>query len=88
MPLVKLEGAANRQSHGIARKLLALCHRNTRLGCVLTNAIRERKKRENWIKRFSEVDDFFVTACVAGDKKGRGLGVREKGRKFVVPNYC
>ena len=38
MPLIKLIGAANRQSLVIGRKFLPLCHRNTRLGCVLTNA--------------------------------------------------
>ena len=87
MPLVKLEGAANRQSHGIARKLLALCHRNTRLGCVLTNAIRGRKKGKTGLNA-STKSTTFLLACVAGDKKDRGLGVREKGTKFVVPNYC
>ena len=38
MPLIKLIGAANLQSPVIARKFLPWCHRNTRLGCVLTNA--------------------------------------------------
>ena len=39
MPLIKLIEAANLQSPAIARKFLPLCHRNTRLGCALTNAI-------------------------------------------------
>ena len=39
MPLIKLIEAANLQSPVIARKFLPLCHRNSRLGCVLTNAI-------------------------------------------------
>ena len=39
MRLIKLIGAANRQSPVIARRYLSLCHRNTRLGCVLTNAL-------------------------------------------------
>ena len=34
MPLIKLIGAVNLQSHLIARKCLPQCHRNTRLGCV------------------------------------------------------
>ena len=39
VPLIKLIGAANLQSPVIARIFLPLCQRNTRLGCVLTNAI-------------------------------------------------
>ena len=39
MPLIKFIGAANRQSPLIARKFLPLCHRNTRLACVLKNAM-------------------------------------------------
>ena len=39
MPLIKLIGVANRQSPVIARKYLPLCHRNTSLSCVLTNAL-------------------------------------------------
>ena len=42
MPLIKSVGAANLQSPVIARKFLPLCYRNTRLGCVLTNAINKR----------------------------------------------
>ena len=38
MSLIKLIGVANRQSSVIARKFLPYCHRNTRLGGVLTNA--------------------------------------------------
>ena len=34
----KLIGEANLQSPVIAQKILPKCHRNTRLGCVLTNA--------------------------------------------------
>ena len=40
MPLIKLIGAANRQSPVIARQILPLYHSNTKLGCVMTNAIR------------------------------------------------
>ena len=39
MPLIKLIEAANLQSPVIARKCLPLCHRNTRLGCALTDTI-------------------------------------------------
>ena len=38
VPLIKLIGAANFQPPVIARKFLPLCHRNTRLRCVLTNS--------------------------------------------------
>ena len=40
LSLIKLIGAANRQSPAITRKILPLYHRNIKLGCVLTNAIR------------------------------------------------
>ena len=46
MPLTKLTGVANRQSPVIAPQFLPLCHRNTSLGCVLTNAL----GRENLLK--------------------------------------
>ena len=39
MPLRKFIRAANRQSPVITLKFLPLCHRNTRLGCVLKNAM-------------------------------------------------
>ena len=39
IPLKKWIGVANKQSPEIARKFLPLCHRNTRLGGVLRNAI-------------------------------------------------
>ena len=39
MPLIKFIEAAYRQSPVINRKFLPLCHRKTRLRCVLTNAI-------------------------------------------------
>ena len=43
MPLIKLIGVANLQWPVIARKFLPLCHRDTRLGCVLTNTINQRR---------------------------------------------
>ena len=36
MPLIKLIGTANWQSPVIALNFLPLCHRNTRLRCILT----------------------------------------------------
>ena len=42
MPLIKLIGAANLQSLMIARKFLPLCHGDTRLGRVLTNAMKTK----------------------------------------------
>ena len=39
MPLIKLIGAAYLQAPVITRKFLPSCHRTTRLGCLLTNAI-------------------------------------------------
>ena len=41
----KLIGADNQESPVIARKHLLLYHSNTKLGCVLTNAIRVYKDR-------------------------------------------
>ena len=40
LPLIKFIGAANQELPEISRKILPLYHRNTKLGCVLTNAIR------------------------------------------------
>ena len=40
LPLIKVIGAANRELPEISRKILPLYHRNAKLGCVLTNAIR------------------------------------------------
>ena len=54
MPLIKSILVANRQSPVIARKFLPLCHRNTSLGCVLTNAI----GRENLLK--CQLDSFIL----------------------------
>ena len=54
MPLIKLILVANWQSPVIARKFLPLCHRNTSLGCVLTNAI----GRENLLKY--QLDSFIL----------------------------
>ena len=52
-PWKKLIGAANRQSPVVTRKFLPLCHRNTRLGCVLTNAKTTPSIRESrWILSF------------------------------------
>ena len=48
MLLIKLMGTANRQSSVIARKFVPLYHRNTRLGCVLTNATSTKMKKKNW----------------------------------------
>ena len=42
MPLIKLIWVANLQWPMIARKFLPLCHRNTRLGCVLTNVMKTK----------------------------------------------
>ena len=42
MTLIKLIGVANLQWPVIARKFLPLCHRDTRLGCVLTNTIKTK----------------------------------------------
>ena len=42
MRLIKSVGASNLHSPVIARKFLPLCYRNTRLGCLLTNAINKR----------------------------------------------
>ena len=42
MPLIKLIWVANLQSLMIARKFLPLCHGDTRLGCVLTNAMKTK----------------------------------------------
>ena len=44
MPMIKLVRAANLRWPVTARKSLPLCHRNTRLGCVLRNAIRPRRR--------------------------------------------
>ena len=40
LPLTKFIGAANRELPEISRKILPFYHRNTKLGRVLTNAIR------------------------------------------------
>ena len=54
MPLIKLVGVANQQSPVTAPKFLPLCHRNTSLGSVLTNAI----GRENLLK--CQLDSFIL----------------------------
>ena len=41
---MKLIGAANLQSPVIAKKLLPKCHRNARLGCVLTTPFTPARK--------------------------------------------
>ena len=52
-PWKKLIGATNRQSPVVTRKFLPLWHRNTRLGCVLTNAKTTPSIRESrWILSF------------------------------------
>ena len=59
MLLIKLMGTANRQSSVIARKFVPLYHRNTRLGCVLTNATSTKMKKKieitNWQLRLTIV---------------------------------
>ena len=73
MPLIKLIRAANRQSPLIARKFLPVYHKNTRFGCVLTNAT---TAEQNPI--------CFLCFVSSGEKSKLGEGL--EGRKNTIPD--
>ena len=62
MPQIKLIGAAIRHSPVIARKFLPLYQRNTRLGCVLTNAMKPQSVITKVVTKISSCRVFVVSS--------------------------